>query len=168
MTYSIHDASAGVFSGMLKNLAHVLSKAEAWAGERKIDEAVLLNDRLAPDMLPMKRQVQIATDFAKGTMSRLAGVEIPSWPDDEQSFADLAARIAKARDYVASFKPEQVNGAADKPITIKVAGREMTMPGSIYVQNFAIPNFYFHLTTAYAILRHNGAPLGKGDFFGRV
>jgi uncharacterized protein len=167
MTISMHAASAGVFSEMLKNLAHVLKKAEAWAAERKIDPAVLVNDRLAPDMLPMKRQVQIATDFAKGTMSRLAGVDIPNWPDEEQTLADLQARIAKAREYVASFKPEQVNGSEEKPITVKVAGQDMTMPGTVYLQGFAIPNFYFHMTTAYAILRHNGAPLGKSDYFGR-
>lgn len=167
MTISMHAASADVFSAMLKNLAHVLTKAEAWTAERKIDPAVLLNDRLAPDMLPLRRQVQIATDHAKGAMARLSGIDVPSWPDEEQTFAELQARIAKARDYVASFKPEQVDGSAGKTVSWKIAGNEMAMPGVAYLQGYAIPNFYFHVTMAYAILRHNGVPLGKRDYFGR-
>jgi hypothetical protein len=168
MSISMHTASATVFNQMLENLSHVLQKAEVWAAERKIDGMVLLNDRLAPDMFPLKRQVQIATDFAKGCVSRLAGVEVPSWADEENSFADLQARISKARDYVASFRPEQIDGAAEKIVTVKVAGQDMSFPGAAYVQNFVMPNFYFHVTTAYAILRHNGVPIGKGDYFGRA
>ncbi len=168
MTISMHAASAGVFSETLKNLSHVLTKAQAWASERKIDEAVLLNDRLAADMLPMKRQVQLATDFSKGAMSRLAGVDVPSWPDEENSFAGLHARIEKARDYVAGFKPEQLEGSEAKTVTLKVAGKDVSFPGLVYLQGFAVPNFYFHVVTAYAILRHNGAPLGKRDFFGQT
>lgn len=167
MTISMYDASAPVFSQMLNNLAHVIGKAEANATERKIDPSIFVNARLAPDMLPLKRQIMIATDHAKGAMSRLAGVEIPSFPDTEETFGELAARIAKARAYVATFKPDQLNGSATREIVWKAGQLDMKMPGQQYLLHYAMPNFYFHVTMAYAILRENGVGLGKGDFFGR-
>ena len=155
------------FANMLTNLAHLLTKTEAWATERKIDPAVLLNDRLTPDMFTMKRQVQIATDHAKGAAARLGGVENPSFPDTEETFAELQARIVKVRDFILSVPEAGFDGSEDRDITLKVGPEQMTFPGAQYLQGFAIPNFYFHMTTAFAILRHNGVPLGKGDFFGR-
>lgn len=155
------------FANMLTNMAHLLTKTEAWATERKIDPAVLLNDRLTPDMFTMKRQVQIATDHAKGAAARLGGVENPSFPDTEETFAELQARIVKVRDFILSVPEAGFDGSEDRDITLKVGPEQMTFPGAQYLQGFAIPNFYFHMTTAYAILRHNGVPLGKGDFFGR-
>lgn len=167
MTISIYSMTVPYYAAMLGNLGHVLKKAEAWATERKIDPAVLLNDRLAPDMLPLKRQIQIATDHAKGATARLGGVEVPSFPDTEATFAELQARIAKARDFILGVPQAGFEGSEDRDITLKVGPQEMTFPGEQYLQGFAMPNFYFHMTAAYAILRHNGVPLGKGDFFGR-
>ncbi len=167
MSLSIYSISVPIFASMLSNMSHVLSKAEAWATERKIDPAVLLNGRLAPDMFTLKRQVQIATDHAKGAAARLGGVEVPSFADTEESFADLQARIAKVRDFVLSVPQSGFEGAESHDIVLKVGGQDMTFPGAHYLQGFAFPNFYFHMTSAYAILRHNGVPLGKGDFFGR-
>lgn len=167
MTISIYSMTVPFYASMLSNLAHVLSKAEAWASERKIDPAVLLNGRLAPDMFPLKRQVQIATDHAKGAAARLGGVDVPSFADTEETFADLQARIAKVRDFILSVPQAGFDGAEDRDITIKVGGQDMTFAGATYLQGYSVPNFYFHMTAAYAILRHNGVPLGKGDFFGR-
>ena len=164
----MYSMTVPYYAVMLSNLGHVLSKAEAWATERKIDPAVLLNDRLAPDMLPLKRQVQIATDHAKGAIARLGGVDVPSYPDTEESFADLQARIAKVRDFVLSVPQAGFDGAEDRDVTLRVGPQEMTFPGLQYFQGFSAPNFYFHMTAAYAILRHNGVPLGKADFFGRA
>jgi hypothetical protein len=118
-------------------------------------------------MFTMKRQVQIATDHAKGAAARLGGVENPSFPDTEETFAELQARIVKVRDFILSVPEAGFDGSEDRDITLKVGPEQMTFPGAQYLQGFAIPNFYFHMTTAYAILRHNGVPLGKGDFFGR-
>lgn len=167
MTISIYSMTVPFYASMLGNLAHVLSKAEAWASERKIDPAVLLNGRLAPDMFPLKRQVQIATDHAKGAAARLGGVEVPSFADTEETFADLQSRIAKVRDFILSLPQAGFDGAEDRDITLKVGPQDMTFAGATYLQGFSVPNFYFHMTAAYAILRHNGVPLGKGDFFGR-
>jgi uncharacterized protein len=167
MTISMYSITVPYYAAMLSNLSHVLSKAEAWATERKIDPAVLLNDRLAPDMFTLKRQVQIATDHAKGAAARLGGVELPSFPDTEETFADLHARIAKVRDFVLSVPQSGFDGAETRDIVLKVGPQEMTFPGVQYLQGYSFPNFYFHMSAAYAILRHNGVPLGKGDFFGR-
>lgn len=167
MSISMHSMTVPFFAAMLTNLAHVLTKAEAWASERKIDPSVLLNDCLAPDMFPLKRQVQIATDHAKGAAARLGGVDVPSFPDSEETFAELQARIAKVRDFILNVPQAGFEGAEDRDITLKVGPREMTFPGAQYLQGYAFPNFYFHMTAAYAILRHNGVPLGKADFFGR-
>lgn len=166
MSISIYDASVGVFQARLKALSHVLTKAEANAAERKIEPAVLLGARLAPDMLNLTKQVQIATDHAKGAASRLAGRDVPKFDDNEQSFADLQARIAKTLAHLATFKEADFEGGATRQIDIKAGPRELSFQGAQYLLGYATPNFYFHLTTAYAILRHNGIPLGKADFFG--
>jgi hypothetical protein len=166
MTISMYQASVPVFDKMLGNLAAILGKAAAWAETRKIDPAVLLNARLAPDMFTLTRQVQIACDFGKGTCARLAGVEPPKFDDTEASFAELQARIAKTRQYIASFSAAQLDGSEDRSITFKGGSREFNFSGLVYLTSFALPNFYFHATTAYAILRHNGLELSKGDYMG--
>ncbi len=145
----------------------MLTKAETNAAERKIDPQVFLTARLAPDMLTLTQQVQIASDFAKGAPSRLAGREVPKYEDNEASFAELQARIEKTRDYLATFKPADLEGSEDRTVTLKVGGNDVQLKGSKYLLDVAMPNFYFHVTTAYAILRHNGVPLGKGNFLGR-
>jgi len=165
---SVYDQVVPVFSHMLGNLDKVFAKAEADAEARKIDPQVFINARLAPDMLPLTRQVQIMSDQAKGGASRLAGQEPPKWPDDEKSFADLHARIAKTIDHLKSFKPEQFEGAETRSIELKLPNRTFTFTGQSYLLNFVVPNFYFHYTTAYAILRHNGVPIGKTDFLGNT
>jgi len=167
MKLTMHAISVPYFAAMLTNLSHVLSKAETWAIERKIDPQVLLLDRLAPDMLPFSRQVMIATDHAKGGCARLANVDVPSSPDTEMTIADLQSRIAKVRDFIVALPVDAFMGAEDRMVKLRVGPREMEFEGLTYLQGFAMPNFLFHVTTAYAILRHNGVPLGKGDFFGR-
>jgi hypothetical protein len=164
---SMYDVSVPVFSERLRALALVLTKAEANASERKIDLQVFLDARLAPDMLKLTQQVQIATDFAKGASSRLAGREVPRYDDNEASFADLQARIAKTRDYLATFKPAEFEGSEERTVTLKVGGKDVEIKGQKYLLDVAMPNFYFHIATAYGILRHNGVPLGKGNFLGR-
>jgi hypothetical protein len=166
MTISMYQASAPVFDRMLGNLAGILTKAAAWAEARKIDPAVLLNARLAPDMFALTRQVQIACDFAKGTCARLAGLEPPKYEDSESSLAELQARIARTRQFVATFKAAQIDGSEEKTIQLKAGGRDLEFTGLNYLTGFAIPNFYFHYTMAYAILRHNGLELAKRDFVG--
>ena len=166
MAITIYDQIVPVFSNMLSNLDKVFTKAEADAETRKIDPQVFVDARLAPDMLPLTRQVQIMTDQAKGGASRLAGLEPPKWPDEEKTFADLHARIAKTIAHLKSFKPAQFEGAETRSIELKFPQRTFTFTGKEYLLNFVTPNFYFHYTTAYAILRHNGVPIGKGDFLG--
>jgi hypothetical protein len=151
---------------MLTNLDNVLKKAEADAEARKIDPSVFVNGRLAPDMLPLARQVQIMTDQAKGGASRLAGLEPPKWPDDEKTFADLHSRIAKAIAYLNTFKPAQFDGAETRKIELKFPNVTLTFTGKDYLLTNVLPNFYFHYTTAYAILRHNGVQIGKRDYLG--
>ena len=164
---SMYDVSVPVFSERLKALALVLTKAEANAAERKIDLQVFLVARLAPDMLNLIQQVQMATDFSKGASSRLAGREVPRYEDNEASFAELHARITKTRDYLATFKPAEFEGAEERTVTLKVSGKDVEIKGQKYLLDVALPNFYFHITTAYDILRHNGVPLSKGNFLGR-
>lgn len=166
MNISMHQASAPRFANILGNLSAILDKAQAHADARKIDPAVLLGCRLFPDMFPLTRQVQIATDTAKGAVARLAGVEIPKYEDTEQTFAELKARIAKTIDYVRSFKPAQVDGSEGREIVLKLGGREVKFTGMQYLLGHATPNFYFHVTTAYDILRHNGVEIGKRDYIG--
>jgi len=166
MTISMYQASAPVFLAMLKALSSVLKKAEANAAERKIDPTVFLNARLAPDMLTLTKQVQIATDHAKGAVGRLSGREIMKLEDKEASFEELQARIATVRDHLKSFRPEEIDGSDERQVVLKLRGIDMPMTGQQYLLHFAMPNFYFHVTTAYAILRHNGVPVGKVDFLG--
>lgn len=161
---SMYAVSVGVFTRMLNNLHAMLEKAEAYAAERKFRPDVLVNQRLAPDMLPLSFQIQTATDYAKGAAARLAGREVPSWPDDEKTFDELKGRVKKALDYLATFKPEDIDGSEDKPITLKRNGEEYQVRGEDYLLGRAQMNVWFHVTTAYNILRHNGVPLGKSDF----
>jgi len=166
MTLSMFEASAPRFAHMLGNLDAILAKAEAYAAAKKIDPAVLLSARLFPDMFPFVKQVQIATDHAKGAVARLAGVEVPRFDDAEHSFEELRARVAKTIAFVESFSPGQIDGSEERQIALKVGGQDMTFKGMPYLLGFAIPNFHFHLVTAYNILRHNGLEIGKRDFIG--
>jgi uncharacterized protein len=166
MLMSMYQASVPAFLRSLSSLSAILDKAEAFAGERKIDQAVLLGYRLAPDMFALTRQVQIATDHAKGCCARLAGAEVPKYADDETTFAALKARIDRTVDFVERFEPEDIDGSEERDITITAGSRELRFKGQQYLVNFALPNFYFHVTTAYNILRHCGVPIGKRDFLG--
>lgn len=163
---SLYAIAVPLMSAALKNLSAVVAKGEANAKERGIDPQVFLSARLAPDMYPFSRQVQIATDNAKGAACRLAGRPVPSWPDEEKTFEELQARISKARDLLKSVKPEEFAGAETRPVTLKLRSGEISFDGIGYLTRFALPNFFFHVTTAYAILRHLGVPLGKTDFLG--
>lgn len=163
----MYDISVAVFSARLKALDSVLALAEQNAADRKIDPQVFLSARLAPDMFALTRQVQIATDHAKGAPSRLAGREVPKYEDNESSFEELHARIAKTLDHLASFSAADLEGSEERTIELRLAGREVSMSGLQYLLHAAMPNFYFHITTAYDILRHNGVPLGKATFLGR-
>lgn len=164
MTISMYQASAPRFIHTLNALSAILDKAQAHAELRKIDPLVLTSFRLYPDMLPMTRQVQIATDSAKGCLARLAGVEIPKYEDTEQTFTELKARVAKTVAYLGTFKPSQIDGTEEKDIVLKIGGNDMTFKGMAYLLGFAYPNFYFHVTTAYNMLRHNGVEIGKKDY----
>ena len=164
MSLSMYQASAPVFIQGLKGLLKALAKAEAYVEQRKIDPAALLQARLYPDMFPLLRQVQIATDFAKGGVARLAGVEPPPYDDVETSFAELAARVERALAFVTTFEASQIDGSEDRDITLTRRGETSIVKGQPYLLLQAMPNFYFHLTTAYAILRHNGVELGKKDY----
>jgi uncharacterized protein len=168
MNISMYQASAPRFINILNNLSAILDKAQAHAEARKIDPLVLTGFRLYPDMLPMTRQVQIACDAAKGVIARLAGVEVPRHEDTEQTFAELKARIAKTVEFIKTIRPEQVDGTEDKQITLKIGGQDMQFSGMQYLLGFAHPNFYFHVTTAYNILRHNGVEIGKRDYIGNA
>lgn len=168
MTLSMYDASVPRFANMLRNLAAILAKAETQAAERKFDPAVLLGARLFPDMFPLMRQVQMACDNAKGAVARLAGLEPPRHEDDESSFADLQARIAKTLDFIATVSESQINGSEDREIVLKIGPRELRYTGMQYLCGFALPNFYFHVVTAYDILRHNGIDVGKRDYIGQA
>lgn len=167
MTLSMYQASAPRFANTLRNVAAILTKAEAQATERKFDPAVLLASRLFPDMFPLLRQVQIACDNAKGPVARLAGLEPPRHEDNETSFADLQARIAKTLDFIASVPASDIDGSEDREIVLKLGKHEVRYTGMQYLCGFALPNFYFHVVTAYDILRHNGINLGKGDYIGQ-
>ncbi len=166
MSVSLYDMTVPVFTRMLTSLLRLLDKAETDAAARKFDTLVLSEARLAPDMLPLRAQVMIATDHVKGCVSRLAGQPVPSWPDTEMSFAELRARIQKALDLLKTVSPEQLAGSEDRNVTLIQGGKEIAMLGLDYVTQRALPNFFFHITTAYAILRHNGVPVGKRDYLG--
>ncbi len=167
MTISMYQASVPVFKRMLKNLSAILDKAAAHTMAKKIDPMVLASDRLAPDMLPFPKQIFIACDIAKFAVARLAGVEAPKFADDEKTFDEFKTRIQKTIDFLDTVKPQQIDGTEDKEITFPVGGKPMTFKGLPYLLNFVMPNVYFHITTAYAILRHNGVELGKMDYIGR-
>jgi hypothetical protein len=166
VTVHAYDLLKPICDQMLPALSDILSKAEHDAAERGIEERVLLESRLAPDMFACARQVQIATDLVKGGFSRLAGEASPSWPDDESSFAELRARVQKTIDHISSFEREQFDDAANRDIELSFPGVTFNFTGQEYLLNFVLPNFYFHMTTTYAILRHNGVALGKKDFLG--
>jgi uncharacterized protein len=150
------------------NLSAILDKGEAYAGNRKIDPEVLLNYRLAPDMLPFIRQIQIAADLAKGAAARLAGVEVPKHDDTEKTFADLKARITNTATFVQSIQPSDIDGSEGRDITLALGEHRLSFKSLPYLVHFALPNFYFHCTTAYDILRHCGVELGKRDFIGAI
>jgi hypothetical protein len=165
---NFYDVTIPALDRALQQLAVVLDKGAAYAAERKVDESVLLSMRLFPDMFSLTRQVQIACDFGKGCAARLAGVEVPKHEDNEKTIAELKTRIALVREFLASFKPEQINGAENRNVTIKLRGEDMTLNGQVYALRMVLPNLYFHCTTAYGILRHAGVPVGKGDFIGAM
>jgi uncharacterized protein len=164
MTISLYRASIPVFKTLLGNLDSFLDKARAYAETRKLDPNALLTARLAPDMFHLIKQVQVATDQAKGASARLAGIEIPKYEDTEATFADLKARIAKTIAFLDTIKPEQVDGFEERKIVLTIRGEERPFNGLDYLLGFATPNVYFHVTAAYMILRHNGLELGKADF----
>lgn len=153
----------------LTALDKILDKLAAHCEAKKLDEAIFVNARLFPDMFPFSRQIQIACDFAKGAAARLAGQEVPSWADEEKTIADLKARIAKTADFIKAIPAESFKGSDDKVLRIKLGRNapETEMPGKTYLANVVLPNFYFHATTAYALLRHGGVELGKTDFLNR-
>jgi hypothetical protein len=165
MAMSMYTASVPVFQHMLRNLSHVLDKGEASAQARKFDASVLATARLAPDMLPFTRQILIACDGAKNGVARIAGVEAPKFEDKEATFPELKARIGKTLDFLATVPAAKVDGTEDKDITFP-SGRDTTktMKAQAYLTTWVLPNFFFHVTTAYAILRHNGVDLGKTDY----
>jgi hypothetical protein len=164
----MYQASVPVFARALVNLAVILEKAAAHAEARKIDPAVMIGYRLHPDMLPLARQIQIATDGAKGGVARLAGTEPPKFEDNEATFADLVARLRKTVAYLETIKPDQIDGSEDKTVTWKTQTTTRTMQGMPYLLNHVTPNVYFHVTTAYDILRHCGVEIGKQDFLGKT
>jgi hypothetical protein len=166
MSLSMYQTSIPVFVRMLGNLSAILDKAAAHAEAKKIDPTVFIRDRLAPDMLPFSFQVQTATDLAKGCAARLTGIEAPSFADTETTFPELKERIAKTVTFLQGVTPAQLNGSEERAITLNLRSGEMKFQGHEYLLHFALPNFYFHVTTAYNILRHNGVELGKRDFLG--
>jgi hypothetical protein len=166
-TMSAFDATVPVLQRTLKALDACLDKAQAHADAVKFDSVNLFGSRLAPDMFPLGRQIQIACDFGKSIPSRLAGVEVPKWEDNEVTMADFKARIAKTQAYLATFKPEQFKDAEKRDIEIPMRdGSKLEFNGADFINHFALPNVYFHVTTAYNILRHNGVAIGKRDFIG--
>jgi hypothetical protein len=167
MTISMYQASAPRFANILNNLSTLLDKAQAHCDAKKIDPLVLTSSRLFPDMLPFTRQITIACDTAKGAVARLAGVEIPKHEDVEKTLEELKGRIAKTVAFVGTFKPAQLDGSEDKEIVLKLTSREVSFKGMQYLLGYAHPNFYFHVVTAYNILRHNGVELGKRDYIGQ-
>ena len=166
MSQLMYKASARTYAHNLKNLSANLRTAAREARVRGIDTGVLVNARLAPDMLPLSSQVQIACDNAKGACARLAGVELPSHPDEETNFDELQQRIRDTRAFLRTIKVAQYAGSEDREILIETPVGTITASGADYLFGWSLPNFWFHITTAYAILRHNGVPLGKADFLG--
>lgn len=168
MPLSMFQASAPVFIRAMNNLKVVLDKGAAHAAANKIDPTVLLNSRLFPDMFPLVRQVQIASDNAKGGGARLAGMTPPKYEDNEASFPELNARIEKTVAFLQTLTPAQIDGSEEKTINLTLGQKTLSFPGQAYLFGLVLPNLYFHVTTAYAILRHCGVPLGKEDFLGKT
>jgi len=166
MNISMYQASVPRFVNILGNLSNILDKAQAHVDAKKLDAAVLPNYRLFPDMLPMTSQVQIACDTAKGVVARLAGMQIRVYEDNEETLAELKARIAKTIAFIQTVTPEQIDGTEDKEIVIKRGDKEFHYKGMQFLLGHALPNFYFHVTTTYDILRHNGIEIGKRDYLG--
>jgi len=162
----MYAASVPMLKTLLNALSNVLDKGAAFAEAKKIDQTVLTGDRLAPDMFALARQVQVATDMAKGGIARLAGAEIPAYDDNETTFEQLKARIAKTVAFIESFTPAQIDGSEDRNVVLKMRAGDVSFTGQRYLIGFVIPNVTFHCTTAYNILRHNGVEIGKKDFLG--
>lgn len=163
---TLYEQTVPTFSRMLGNLEALLDKAAAHAEASRYDVGILLAARLFPDMFTLARQVQLATDFAKGACARLAGIEVPRWEDTETTLPELKARLRKARDFLASVPPARFDHAGDRAIELKTPAGEFHFTGETFVLHWALPNFYFHVATAYNLLRHNGVPVGKLDFLG--
>ena len=168
MKISMYEASIPTFLHSLNSLKAILEKGIAHAEARKFDPNLLAATRLTVDMLPLTRQIQIASDAAKGAAARLTGVDPPKFEDNETTVADLIARIGKTVDYLQGFKPEQFEGSDERTITIPTPRQTFTFPGLVFLRHWAIPNFFFHVTTAYNLLRSNGVEIGKADYLGRV
>ncbi|OJH36223.1 DUF1993 domain-containing protein [Cystobacter ferrugineus] len=166
MSLSMYQASIPTLVRMLGNLSAILAKAATYAETKKIDPSVLINARLAPDMRPLSFQIQTTSDLAKGCAARLAGIEPPSFPDTETTFPELQTRIAKTIEFLNSVSAAQIDGSEERTVTLKLRTQEVQFQGQAYLLSFVLPNFYFHVTTAYAILRHNGLDIGKADFLG--
>jgi uncharacterized protein len=164
----MYSMSVPVFAKTLGNLSAILDKAAAHAEAKKIDPAVLLASRLYPDMFPLTKQVQVACDFAKGTVARLAGEDPPKYDDNETTIEALKARIARTVDYVQGFQAARFAGAEERDVQMKIRDQTLSFKGLPYLAHMALPNFFFHATTAYDILRHNGVELGKRDFIGAI
>lgn len=167
MSLSMYQASVPVFLHMLGTLRNLLEKGAAHAEARKFEPSALIQARLFPDMLPLARQIQIASDAAKGCGARLAGVEVPKFADTESSFAELIDRIDKTVAFLKELTPAQVDGSEGKTVVLPMRSGDLTFTGQQFLLGFALPNFFFHVTTAYNLLRHNGVEIGKMDFLGR-
>jgi hypothetical protein len=168
MSLSMYHASVTVMTNTLTNLIGILEKGAAYAEAKKIDPVVLVTSRLYPDMFPLARQVQIASDQAKGSVARLAGQEPPKFDDNEASFPELIARVQKTIAFLKTFTPAQIDGSEQRAINITQRGKPVTYQGMPYLLHHALPNVFFHVSTAYNILRHNGVDVGKADFIGKV
>ncbi|WP_020650667.1 DUF1993 domain-containing protein [Solimonas variicoloris] len=167
MSLSMYQASVPVFIRMLGNLRRLLEKGAAYADIRKFDATALPDSRLFADMFPLSRQVQIATDNAKGCAARLAGIEPPKFEDSERTIPELIDRLDKTLAFLQTLQPSQIDGSEERPITLQLRSGTLNFNGQSYLLHFALPNFYFHVTTAYNLLRHNGVEIGKPDFLGR-
>ena len=168
MSISLYDVSIPIFTLSLSNLSAILDKADSHGGAKKVDPKVIPQARLIVDMLPLSAQIQIACDTAKGAAARLAGVEVPKHEDTEATLAELKARVAKTLDFIKTIKPAQLQGAETREIVLKFPQTTLKFTGINYLTNFVLPNFFFHVTTAYALLRKNGVDLGKRDFLGPI
>ncbi len=168
MSHPVYDQVVVGFRHSLLSLAAILAKAKGHAETNKYDLSAILNARLHPDMFTCIRQIQLATDFAKGAAARLAGVDVPKWDDTEITHDELQARIQKALDFLGSLKPEQFVGAEARAIEVKTPAGTFNFTGHLFLLHWAVPNFYFHVTTAYNLFRHNGVPVGKFDFLGKI